>query len=142
MSTPESKATTVVRLEASRLGCRVFRNNSGACKDDTGRLIRYGLGNESKKLNQQFKSGDLIGCTPIVITPDMVGQTIGVFTNIEVKAEGKVKAAIKRSNQQDTREWAQGNFIKLVLSLGGYAGFASNEEEVQEIIKNDTNEID
>lgn len=30
-------------------------------------------------------SGDLIGWTPVTVTPDMVGQTLAVFTSLEVK---------------------------------------------------------
>lgn len=42
------------------------------------RVVRYGLA---------IGSSDLIGITPIKITPDMVGQTIGVFTGVEVKVD-------------------------------------------------------
>jgi len=138
MTTPESKASDVVRIEACQRGSRIFRNNNGACKDpNSGRLIRYGLANESKKLNSVFKSGDFIGVTPVVITQDMVGSTIGVFTNIEVKAEGKVPAAITASKREGSREWAQLKFINLIKKLGGFAGFASNANHVAEILSDD-----
>lgn len=32
---------------------------------------------------------DFICCAPVVITPEMVGQTIGVFVAVETKAPGK-----------------------------------------------------
>lgn len=31
---------------------------------------------------------DIIACVPVKITPDMVGQTVGMFAGIEVKREG------------------------------------------------------
>jgi hypothetical protein len=79
----ESATTSHVRLEAARLNVFLFRNNSGAWKDAVGRVIWYGLGSFKKKDN--FKSGDYVGITPVLITPDMVGAVIGVFTNIEMK---------------------------------------------------------
>ena len=77
-----------VQLAMARLGAQIWRNNSGACTDDTGRLIRYGLGNSSAALNAAIKSSDLIGITPVQIQPYHVGQTFGVFTAIEVKKPG------------------------------------------------------
>ena len=54
-----------VRLEISRCGGRVWRNNTGVARDVSGRTIRYGLCNDSEKLNRQIKSSDLIGITPV-----------------------------------------------------------------------------
>lgn len=34
---------------------------------------------------------DLTGWTSVIITPDMVGQRIAIFTGIEVKASGKLR---------------------------------------------------
>ena len=52
---------------------------------------------------------DLFGITPVVITPDMVGQTVGVFTALEVKTEtGRV------SKQQRA-------FLDAVIAAGGRA---------------------
>lgn len=41
--------------------------------------------------NGMGRSGipDFIACIPTVITPDMVGETIGVFMAVETKAPGK-----------------------------------------------------
>lgn len=41
--------------------------------------------------NGMGKTGipDFICCVPVTITPDMVGQTVGVFAGVEAKAEGK-----------------------------------------------------
>ena len=68
-----------IQLESSKQNHRLFRNNSGACKDSTGRMIFYGLGNISKKSNAEYKSSDLIGFMPITITPEMVGKKVAVL---------------------------------------------------------------
>lgn len=131
--TPEQKSSQAVRLRAAEWGCKLFRNNSGVLPDKNNRPVRFGLANESKKLNQEFKSGDYIGVTPITITQEMVGKTIGVFTNIEVKAEGfKIKATYPIKS----REYAQNNFISLITNAGGLGGFATGWAEVDLIINN------
>ena len=52
--TPEAKATIEVRESASLLKSRVFRNNSGGCHDETGRMIRFGLGNDGTKASNEL----------------------------------------------------------------------------------------
>lgn len=132
--TPEGKASDKVRLRCSQWGLRLFRNNSGVLPDPiTKRPVRFGLGNESKKLNIEYKSGDYIGVTPLVITQEMVGKTVGIFTNLEVKAEGFVERKTYPKNQ---REYGQLNYIKLIRKLGGLAGFVSDEHTVDQLIKN------
>ena len=119
-----------IQIAAMHSSCNLMRNNSGACLDSTGRLIRYGLGNISKPHNDNFKSSDLLGITTIIITPDMVGKRIGIFTAIEVKKEDW-----KFDKKLDKREIAQLNFINWVNAHGGMAGFANNVEKLKEILK-------
>lgn len=108
-----------VRLAASQRGQRLWRNNVGVLTDSRGVPVRYGLANESSGMNKAVKSSDLIGITPIVITPDMVGQTVGVFTSYECKAENwKYRGT--------PRETAQKAWLDLVLSMGGYACFINS----------------
>ena len=117
----EAAIQQLIRLEAARRGGRVWRNNSGAAADESGRVIRYGLGNDSKKVNEVMKSSDLIGVTPVECP---CGRKYGVFTAYEVKEPGwKLRPSDKRGQ-------AQLNFIKLVAGLGGYARFATSPEDV------------
>lgn len=116
-----------IQLQASKLRNILLRNNSGAFKDATGRVVFYGLGNISKKHNQEIKSSDLIGGTKIIVTPDMVGTEILVFTAIEVKEEGW-----KYKNSQ--REKAQQKFIDIIKEMNGIAGFCQSVDDYNNLI--------
>lgn len=126
----EDEVQQEIQIAARYDDCILLRNNSGALKDETGRLVRYGLGNVSKEHNEKIKSSDLLGITKVTITPEMVGQTIGVFTAIEVKREGW-----KENKKLDKRETAQQNFMNWVVINGGYAGFAAGVDKIKEIIR-------
>ena len=68
-----------IQAAAARAGVCLYRNNVGQARDAvTGRVIRFGLCKGSS---------DLIGWTPVQITPEMVGQTVAVFTAVECKGE-------------------------------------------------------
>lgn len=116
----EGAAQALVRLEASRLGARLWRNNVGTCQDERGNFIRYGLANDSKKLNAAVKSADLIGIRPVLIQQEHLGTVIGQFISREIKRPGWKFSG-------SAREAAQLGWADLILSLGGDAGFATGE---------------
>ena len=117
-NTSESNTQAQIRLEASRQGMRLWRNNVGCVKYPDGSFVRFGLANDTHALNQVFKSSDLIGIKPVVITQEHVGQTIGQFVAREIKAPNW--------KYKDTdRERAQRNFIDLINGLGGDASFTT-----------------
>lgn len=120
----EASVQQELRLEAERRSCPLLRNNSGAATDKTGRLVRYGLGNESAAVNKVFKSSDLIGIHPMRVTPDMVGQTVGVFFAVECKPPGW------RRTPGDQRATAQQNFGDWVTRHGGIFRFATSVKDV------------
>ena len=126
----ESTVSQEIQIQAMHHQCNLMRNNSGACIDNTGRLVRYGLGNVSKQQTAQIASSDLIGIIKVVITPEMVGQTVGIFTAIEVKKEDW-----KEGKKFSGRERAQNNFIKWVKSNGGVASFCNSADQLKEILK-------
>lgn len=111
----ESQVQATIRLAASCLGWRLFRNNVGVMRREDGVPVRFGLANDSKQLNSQYKSGDLIGIRPVVITQDMVGKMIGQFVSIECKHPDW------NPSQSDERYQAQKRWADLINSLGGYA---------------------
>ena len=116
----EGAVQTRVRLEASRKGLRLWRNNIGATYTDEGSFIRYGLANDSKQINDVIKSSDLIGIRPVRIESHHLGQLLGQFVAREIKPTIWRYSATKR-------EVAQLKFLELVLSLGGDAAFANKE---------------
>jgi len=120
----ESAVSSNVRIAASRRGWRLWRNNKGAGKLENGSFIRWGLCNESAVVGAQVRSADLIGIRPVTITPDMVGQVIGQFVSVEVKAEGWKPSAT------NTHEQAQQRWADLINTLGGYAVIINNEDKL------------
>jgi hypothetical protein len=116
----ESAVQSRVRLEASQKGLVLWRNNVGVLPNDAGVPVRFGLANDSQAVNRSVKSGDLIGIRPLVVTPALVGATIGQFVSREIKPTGwRYKGT--------EREAAQLKWADLVLSLGGDAQFATGE---------------
>ena len=66
MTRSEANIQNDILIALSKAGATVFRNNVGALKDKTGRLVRYGVGGNG--------GSDIIG-----ICPD------GLFLAVEVK---------------------------------------------------------
>ena len=126
--TPEARVQDAIRLCASKNGAILWRNTVGALKDENGRLIRYGLCNDTKKLNENIKSSDLIGITPVMITDEMVGSLVGVFTAVEVKKSDW------KFLQSDKRACAQLKFGQIVIAKGGIFTFANSEEQYEKAI--------
>lgn len=104
------------RIAADQLGGVLWRNNSGATFDRNGRMIRYGLGNDSVKLNRDYKSPDLVGIAPG-----------GRFWAAECKAAGWTKPA-------NDRDRAQANFGMHVRKLGGLFTFATDPTHIRSMI--------
>ena len=120
ISKPEAQVQASVRLEASKKGLRLWRNNVGGVYTEDGRFIRYGLCNDSERMNKKIKSADLVGIRPVRITPAHVGSVIGQFVARECKAGDWTYTA-------KPREVAQLNFLNIVISLGGDAAFVNSE---------------
>ena len=92
-------------------------------------------------MNDNLKSSDLIGWTEVVITPEMVGKKVAIFTAIEVKPETfKIKA-----EYTENRPKAQEKFCQLVRNAGGFGAiinsvnyFDSTMKFFKESLKNDS----
>ena len=67
-------------------------------------------------------SSDLIGWSVRLVTPDMVGSKVALFTAIEVKTDGG-----RISAEQLT-------FIQNVRDAGGIAGIARSPQEAENLI--------
>lgn len=117
---PSSEAAVKANacLEASRLGCRLWRNQVGGMYDEAGRFVRFGLANESEQMNAKIKSADLIGIRPVLIGPSDVGRTIGQFMSVECKPRDW-------NYKGDEHEIAQMAWATLITTLGGDARFCN-----------------
>lgn len=116
----EASVINLVRLEASKKGANLFRNNVGATYTEDGAFIRYGLANDSKSVNTVLKSADLIGIRPVTVVPAMIGTVIGQFISREIK-----KPSWRYSGTD--REKAQLKWAELITAKGGDACFATGE---------------
>ncbi len=106
-----------------RVGAALWRNNSGAMFNEQNQMVRFGLGNDSKKINDVWKSPDLVGIWPRRITPLDVGTVIGQFMGCEVKESGW------RGPTSD-HEKAQAAALSNFRALGGIGIFAQDEKDV------------
>lgn len=113
MSNPETKIMNAIRVHLSNIGVLAFRNNAGAYRTEQGHFVRYGVGEKG--------GSDLIGITPVKITQDMVGRTVGVFTALEVKTK----------TGRPTE--AQSRFIKAIRRAGGIAGIVRSPEDAEKL---------
>jgi len=108
----EAAVQAEVRLKAAKLGILLFRNNSGAFQDDSGRWCRFGLANDSSAMNKVCKSSDLVGIGPG-----------GIFHAYEVKHPSWRYTGTPR-------EVAQKAFLDLVIARGGIAKFITSPEDL------------
>jgi hypothetical protein len=129
MTASESNVQSRVRLRAADFFMRLWRNNRGAFQDITGRLVRYGLANDSKELGKRLRTHDLIGWRRVTITPEMVGKVIAQFASIECKPEGW---APPRPGPTEAYEHYKGqlNWRDLVNREGGYSMFVTDPSQL------------
>ncbi len=114
----EAAVQSEIRLYAAEVGITLWRNNSGVFKDERGIPIRFGLANDSAKLNKEVKSADLIG-----VVPD------GRFIAVECKREGWRWSGTKE-------EIAQERFLQIVREHAGVGFFCSSLESFKDMVKN------
>lgn len=118
----EASVQADIILRAFQLGFTLWRNNSGVAREEH-RHVRFGLGNESAKINKRWKSGDLVGIGPN-----------GRFLMVEAKESDWIYQATER-------EVAQANAINDVNKHGGIAFFCTSVEEFETILKGCQNHV-
>lgn len=79
MKSETSIVKAALLAAGSRPDARAWRNNSGALRDQDGRLVRFGLPG----------SADIIGLQRVLITPEMIGMHFGRFIALECKKSGR-----------------------------------------------------
>jgi hypothetical protein len=126
--TSEAAVTARVRLASVAMGMQLWRNNSGVLQDVSGRPVRFGLMNESPEMNAKFKSADLVGGTPVVITPRHVGRTLEVLTMLELKEQGW------KFSPRDKREVAQRAALEYHAARGAICSFISDESQLEGLV--------
>lgn len=127
-----------VMLALSRLGFTVFRHNVGTGWVGTGKpitirkrqTVTLNLGDmvlrgPVRPLHAGLVEGgsDVIGWRSVVITPEMVGRTVAVFSGVEAKSEtGTVKPK-------------QAKFMGQLRAAGGIVGVARSEDDAVSIAR-------
>lgn len=130
-------------MQASRIGCRLLRNNRGQFYTMDGvkvliKLVRardWGALAAAINRLRQVRAGveapgssDLLGIYTMTITQEMVGKEIGVALVVETKEPNWKKP-------EDDHEREQENFIKQTIRRGGIGFFLTNHEDLQKKIE-------
>lgn len=132
MSSQETPLMKELRQLATKLGARLFRQNSGMGWIGKARVFKARLqiwvnpGDVLIPKARPFHAGfeglsDLGGWVPVVITPEMVGQTVAVYLQAEVKDLGRVSEA-------------QLNWIDAVNRAGGIAGVVRTHDDLSALL--------
>lgn len=132
MAAKESNIFKACQIRASKLGARLWRQQSG--QGWIGRAIvikeidRVDVfpGDVVIRKARVFNAGfpgisDGGGYCMVTVTPEMVGQSLPVVLQVETKADGAV-----------TDE--QRKFIKHIRGVGGRAGIARSADDVDRIV--------
>lgn len=118
MTIKESVIQSSIQQVAPHYKSRLFRNTVATFTIlDKGkkRVIKTGLGKGSS---------DLIGYTKKIITKDMIGKEIAIFTAIETK-----KSDWKHGKKLNAHEQNQKQFINSIRLDGGISTFANCVED-------------
>ncbi len=113
----------IIQNNSLFFNAKLFRNNVGmfnVIEKNKRRVVKTGLCKGSS---------DLIGYTTKVITQEMVGKSIAIFTAVEVK-----KSDWKKEKKFNEHEEMQKNFLENIINDGGLAGFATDIEDFKKII--------
>ena len=110
MVQPETRLQNQIRLAVSA-NCEnvtLYRNHTGALRDNRGKFVQFGLSPGSP---------DLVGYKKIRITEEMVGQDLAVFIGIEIKTPGE-------NARDDQQHW-----LDRLEKHGGIASVVHSEAE-------------
>lgn len=124
----ESRLLSEIRLALGRIaGVALFRQNVGQAW--VGEVVHRNGDTITLKNPRPLHAGllkgssDLVGWRSVLITPDMVGLRVAVFTSIETKSRNG-------SLKQEQRTW-----LSNVKKAGGLAGVAKSVDEAAAIIE-------
>jgi len=117
MGIKETNNAKRIMLAVAKHGVRLFVNPRGfgwtGKKKETP--VTFGVGPNG--------AGDLLGWTPVKITPEMVGSTVAVFTSYEIKTENGTV-------QENQERWREG-----VKRAGGIAVICRTPEDGEMIAR-------
>lgn len=125
LSPGDQTRATIIR--ASELGGRLWRMNTGLAW--VGEIIEHIPGKYITLKNPRpFKAGvegmsDAGGFTPVLITQEMVGKTLPVYTVMENKS-----GAGRLSKMQEA-------FLEMVYRAGGRAGVIRSLQDVEAVLE-------
>lgn len=122
-----------LQKRASSEGARLFRQNTGMAwvgkpeRVSVAHRVMCYPGDVVLRNARPFHAGvtgmsDLGGWSPLMISPDMVGETVAIYTQAEVKEKAR-----------PTDE--QINFINAVNRAGGRAGIVRNEDDLISLLR-------
>jgi hypothetical protein len=134
MANHEGAIIARVLIEATRKGWRLFRNSVGMAwqgriteeqtmVDKNGAPVHVVELAAARRVNYGLARGssDLVGWRPLVITEDMVGQTVAQFVSVECKT----KAYSRTTDEQDI-------WLGQVAQSGG-AAYLAREQKAGEV---------